>query len=171
MGLSRRRRNSAARRRLGPSILSKSSSQTSRRAARRLGALIPLFPAWSVPVPMDAEIAPRWLKTGFQAPVFPKRYPHLGSGETFPWGREAGLKRILAINDPDQTTGFDHVGIHPQCNLSPISQKLAVRNEHIKPAAVMRRRADAPPRTANAGPQGKARRGSQRLRCLGTYRR
>jgi len=38
----------------------------------------------------------------------------LGSGETFPWGREAGLKRIPAINDPDQTTGFDHGGIHPQ---------------------------------------------------------
>jgi hypothetical protein len=38
----------------------------------------------------------------------------LGSGETFPWSREAGLKRIPAINDPDQTTGFDHGGIHPQ---------------------------------------------------------
>src|SRR6266403_4816501 len=59
---------------------------------------------------------------------------------------------------PNQTTGFDHGGIHPQCNLPPISQKLALRNEQIKPAPVMRRRADAPPRTANAGHQGKARR-------------
>jgi hypothetical protein len=37
----------------------------------------------------------------------------LGSGETFSQGREAGLKRIPAINDPNQTTGFDHGGIHP----------------------------------------------------------
>src|SRR6266852_5670876 len=99
-----------------------------------------------------------------------KALPPLGSGETFPWGREAGLKRIPAINDPDKTTGFDHGGIHPQCNLPPISQKLAVRNEQIKPAAVMRRRADAPPRTGMQATRVR-REESQRLRCLGTYRR
>jgi hypothetical protein len=32
------------------------------------------------------------------------------------------------MNDPDQTTGFDHGGIHPQLGLPPISQKLAARN-------------------------------------------
>jgi hypothetical protein len=56
-----------------------------------------------------------------------------GSNEIISPPCEAVLKRIPAINGPDQTTGFDHVGIHPQCNLPPISQKLAVRNEQISP--------------------------------------
>jgi len=34
-------------------------------------------------------------------------------------GREVDLKRTPAINDPDQTTGFDHGGIHPQLGLPP----------------------------------------------------
>jgi len=41
--------------------------------------------------------------------------------------------------------GLGHGGNHPQLHLPPISQKLAARNEQIKPAALMRRSADALP--------------------------
>ena len=52
------------------------------------------------------------------------RSPGSGSDETRFLGREVDLKRTPAINDPDQTTGFDHGRIHPQRDLPPISQKL-----------------------------------------------
>jgi hypothetical protein len=67
MGLSRRRRSSAARLRLGPSIFSRSSSQTSRRLERRLAALIPLLPIWRGLVLMWTQeylrIVEKWLQT------------------------------------------------------------------------------------------------------------
>jgi hypothetical protein len=55
-------------------------------------------------------------------------------------------RRICAMNEPDQTTGFDHGGIHPQRDLPPIPQKLAARNRY---GAFQYRVIGAPPTKMN----------------------
>jgi hypothetical protein len=50
---------------------------------------------------------------------------HRGSDETVSPVREVDLKQITAISDAKQVMECDHVGLHPQLNLSLVFEKFA----------------------------------------------
>jgi hypothetical protein len=53
---------------------------------------------------------------------------HRGSDETVSPVREVDLKQITATIGPEQAMECDHVGLHPQLNLSLVFEKFAARH-------------------------------------------
>src|ERR1700736_6414650 len=66
---------------------------------------------------------------GFVGRATTKRFDRID--EAFFPAREDTLKRSPDISTPDQTTGFDHVGIHPQPDLPAFLQEISGRRAKV----------------------------------------